>query len=282
MATIKKIITRFGSDPDILSILALATKQSKEFVMAHPEYNLNLWEKIKFWTIWRHRQKNIPLAYLKKHKEFFGLDFYVNKNVLIPRPETELMVEEILKIIKDTKQQINLFDIGTGSGCIPIAVGKNYQADNLKISAIDISRAALRVAKKNSKKHNVKIDFLHGDLLSPIKSSKFTPDSLIIISANLPYLTNKQFQMEPTIQKEPKLALISDDQTGLNIYQRLLEQIKTKLTNTTTSFFIFLEINPEQSVEIKKIINSFLPSTTIEIKKDLAARDRLVIIKRNF
>ncbi|KKS53992.1 MAG: Release factor glutamine methyltransferase, partial [Candidatus Magasanikbacteria bacterium GW2011_GWA2_42_32] len=135
------------------------------------------------------RAKGEPIAYLIGHKEFYGLDFEINKNVLIPRPETELMVEEVVKKIDRLK--IILIDVGTGSGCIPIAILKTIKnTATIKCFAIDISPGAIATAKRNAKKHNVKIKFLHGNLLEPMMSqlTQYSKKNKIIITANLPYL----------------------------------------------------------------------------------------------
>lgn len=262
---------------DIILLTAQAIKKRKEFVLTHPQYKLSFIQYCRLRYYIYLRKNNYPLAYITKHKEFYGLDFYINQSVLVPRSETEMIIDEILKI--KINQNYLLLDIGTGSGCIPIAITKQI---NQKIDTIatDISRSALRIAKKNARKHKVNIKFLQGDLLSPLlKHSLFytAHTSKIIITANLPYLTNKQFNNELSIQKEPKQALIADNKDGLLLYQKLLQQIKQLLTYNL-QITIFLEINPNQAKEIKKIIKQYLPNFNITIKKDLANLDRLVCL----
>lgn len=267
-------------------IKAYVIHKSREFLFANPYFKLNFWQKIRFENLIKQRQKNIPLAYLTKHKEFFGLDFMVNKNVLVPRPDTELMVETALREIQNHKSKIRnllLIDIGTGSGCIPISIMKTSKYKNIKIFAIDISKKALRVAKLNAKKHDVEIDFLHGNLLEPLLNQLQQLQHLqqfeqIIITANLPYLTNEQFQNEPSIQHEPKLALVAKDE-GLALYEKLLQQIKQLLSTLDFRLSTLFEIDPTQTEKIKILIKKYLPEADIEIKKDLAGLDRLVIIK---
>lgn len=267
---------------DIL-IKALASKKTKEYLLAHPEYRLNFWQRCRKKYLLYLKKKGWPLAYLAGHKEFFGLDFLVNIHTLIPRPETELMVEETLRVIlSDNEESLKppiLIDVGTGTGCIPIAIAK--KTTNITIFASDLSRGALCVAKNNAKKNEVKIKFLYGDLLKPFfkKNNNLAiqqfGNSKIIITANLPYLTEKQFASELSIQKEPKKALIADNKNGLSLYKKLLEQIKSlKFSNA----IIFLEIDPSQNVDIKKIIHETIPKAIVEIKNDLAGRDRLVKI----
>ena len=156
-----------------LLLLTKASGKSKEWLLAHPEYK-NFWVLLKYKYYLKKLNQNVPMAYILGHKEFFSLDFLVNKYTLIPRPDTEILVDETIKEISNIQYSISnilMIDIGTGTGCIPITILKKLK--DLKITAIatDISKGALKVARKNAKKHKVKINFLHGDLLSPIFKS---------------------------------------------------------------------------------------------------------------
>ncbi len=194
--------------------------------------------------------------------------------MLIPRPETELMVETTLTEIKNRPAEVTLIDVGVGSGCVPISIGKKSEK-KINILAIDISCLAIRVAKKNAKTHGVDIKFLYGSLLSPLRSANIHTNSDVIITANLPYLTDKQFAEEPSIQREPKIALVAEH-NGLALYEKLLYQTKTVFPNKKIT--LFLEIDPTQTEEIKKIILLLYHEAQIEIKKDLSGLDRLVKI----
>jgi len=270
-------------EPEAIILLSFVIKKPKEYILAHPEYKISLWQKIKFNFFWKKIQSGVPMAYIIGHKEFFNLDFLVNKYTLIPRPDTEILAEETLKEITDNSL---LIDVGTGTGCIPITILKsltNRQTD-LKITtlATDISKRALTMAKKNAKKHDVSIKFLQGDLLSPVfKSLKFFESfQSVIITANLPYLKEEWWKNEPSIQKEPKIALVSDNENGLNIYEQLLTQIvnlKSKIKNQ--KLMVFWEIDPRQSSAIFPLIQKYLPEASIEIIKDLSGFDRIVKIK---
>ena len=164
---------------DLDLLLAKTLHQTKEFIFLHPQYLVSIIQHLHFrWLVYL-KKKGYSVAAIVGHKEFYGLDFLVNKHVLIPRPDTELMVEEAVERIKGTREKeeenIILIDVGTGSGCIPISILKNLTAP-IQTFAIDVSRPALRIAKKNAKKHNVNIQFLHGNLLEPIlKSYKLQP-----------------------------------------------------------------------------------------------------------
>ncbi len=265
----------FITIPDFDLLKARAINKPKEFVFSHPEYKLSIWQKLRLKYFLFLRKKDYSIAAITGHKEFYGLDFFVNKNVLIPRPDTELMVDEVIKIIND---KTILIDVGTGSGCIPISILKNLPKP-IPAYATDISRSALRVAKKNTKKHSVTIKFLHGNLLEPLihNSSFILPTSSIIITANLPYLTEQQFQDEPSIQREPKNALVAKN-NGLAFYEELLSQIKSLFLIHNSSFIILFEIDPSQTEAISKLIKQYLPKNYLEIKKDLSGLDRLVKI----
>jgi release factor glutamine methyltransferase len=155
--------------------------KKKEFLFTYPEKKLTTNQFNKYRALIKRRLNLEPIAYLTGHKEFYGLDFRVNKNVLIPRPETEMMVEETLKLITNNPQPTTIIDIGTGSGCIIIALAKELLNKELGIKdyeffAVDNSEAALVVAQKNAKLHGVekKIKLLKGNLLKPlIHNSKF-------------------------------------------------------------------------------------------------------------
>lgn len=268
-------------------LIAIAIKKDRAYIFTHPEYKLSVFEYLKFLYFFNRTKKEYPLAYLTKQKEFYNIDFIVNKYTLIPRPDTELMVDSVLNKIKaiEVDKKILLIDIGTGSGCIPIAIVKNYNnsikntANNLDIIATDISKQAIKIAKKNAKKHNVKINFLHGNLFQPILNNdciqqyKYTD---IIITANLPYLTKKQFKNEPSIKFEPKSALVSDDKTGLFLYEQLFKQIQKIINTNNSNFYIAIEIDPRHSTQAISLVKKYFKTLKINIKKDLSGFDRLV------
>jgi release factor glutamine methyltransferase len=284
MSTIKQILLKTNlAKLDAELIIAHVLQKPREYVIAHPELKISLLKTWKIKRLFKIRQDNFPLSYITGQKNFFGLDFIVNKNVLIPRPETEIMVETVLEQLKNNNNKNTiLIDIGTGSGCIPISINKSIITSSTistptTFYAVDISKKALDIAKQNAKKHNVNINFLQGDLLKPI-INKLKQNKQIIITANLPYITEKQFQTEPSIQHEPKEALVADNQ-GLALYEKLLKQIQQILLTFNFQLLTYLEIDPDQTEKIKKLIKKYLPEANIEIKKDLCGLDRLVIIK---
>ncbi len=289
------------AEVDIL--IAHVLKKTKEFIIAHPEYKISKFKEWKIKRLITKRAKGIPIAYLTGYKEFFGLDFLVNKHTLIPRPETELIVEAVLSAFPpllgegqggvEGQRKIILIDIGTGSGCIPISILKssNLQSSILTY-ATDISKPALKIARKNAQIHNVDITFLHGNLLEPfLKNYELLPArrSLseggatgyeLVITANLPYLTQEQFDTESTIQHEPIGALVTDDD-GLQLYKELLGQIKKLLsTFDFIDFTTFFEIDPSQTEKLSNYIQTIFPNSKIEIIKDGMKNDRVAKISR--
>ncbi len=263
-------------------LLAYVLKKPREFLIAHPEVKISKLQETRYkYLSWKLR-RGYPLAHLTGHREFYGLDFLVNKHTLVPRPETELMVELAVQAIKSQKLQVKscvLIDVGTGSGCIPISIQRtlNKEQGASECIAIDISKPALRVAKKNAKKHGTNITFLHGNLLQPLTNhrSLFTDHCSLTITANLPYLTKSQFDSEPSIQKEPYSALVADD-NGLALYKELLEQIKLFVTRYRLQVTLFMEIDPAQTVSLTTHCTEQFPHGTIMTHKDLLGHDRIV------
>lgn len=219
-----KKITSADLDAEVL--LSHTLKKSREYLFTHPEASLSTYQLKSFRNLIARRGKHEPVAYLTSHKEFYGLDFIVNKSVLIPRPETENLVEAVIREVGYKKWTIA--DIGTGSGCIAIALKKNLP--KCKVLATDKSAAALKVAKKNVLKHQVKIQFKQGNLLEPIKNLKID-----IIVANLPYLDdNMKNLLKSSDSKgliyEPPMAL-KGGPDGYDIYRQFykqLQQLKNK------------------------------------------------------
>jgi release factor glutamine methyltransferase len=194
------------------------------------------------------------------------------------------MVEEVLKQIRSRKSEVGsliLIDVGTGSGCIPISIIKTVKHENMKAYAIDISKPALQVAQKNAKIHEVNINFLYGNLLEPflktLNSISEIPNS-IVITANLPYLTQEQFNNESSIQHEPYSALVTEEQ-GLKLYKELLKQLQQLLSAGKFQLTIFFETDPSQTTLIISEIKKSLPAAQIEVVPDLAGRDRVVCFK---
>jgi len=255
---------------DLDLIISGVLKKSREFVLAHSEYVIptlkikNLKLKIL------RRMRSEPLAYILGSREFYGLNFKVTPATLIPRPETELLVEEVLQLHPKNKK---IIDIGTGSGNIIVTLAKNILTENTFIG-IDISPKALAIAKQNAKTNAVaeKIKFIHGNLLDKVENI----DNSIII-ANLPYLSQEIYSATlPTVKKyEPKSALFSPKK-GLDHYEKLLQQIyNLRVTSYELHVTTLMEISPEQKTDLQKIIKNYFPKAQVEFKKDLTNRWRV-------
>lgn len=260
-------------DAEVLILRSLKQKNkrtkeqiTKSFLYTNPEFKLSQTIQKKFKKLIKKRAVGIPVAYLTHHKEFFGLDFYVDKNVLIPRPETELLVEEALKYVKKKKK---ILDIGTGSGCIIIAMAVNSKPliDN-KYYATDISQKALKIARKNAKINKVKIHFIKSNLFKNIpKNLKFD-----IIIANLPYLDPRWIDAE--LLNESRASL-DGGKNGLAIINNFLSQAKNYLKKNGK---IILEIDPRQKESTKKSAKNYFSSKNVTLKKDLSGSPRVIII----
>ena len=204
-----------------------------------------------------------PVQYIVGDVDFYGNIIKVDKRVLIPRFETEGLVEIALSYLTNTN--IDVVDLGTGSGCIPITLKKKLS--NINIDAVDISRDALDVAIENAKLNNVDINFIEGDMLKPL-NKKY--DCII---SNPPYIAYDEDVMEIVKNNEPNNALYADND-GLYFYEEILKNCKNYLKE---KYYIFFEIGYSQGERIKEIALKYL-NCNVEIKKDLQGFDRYVII----
>jgi release factor glutamine methyltransferase len=204
-----------------------------------------------------------PSAYITGHREFYGLDFRVNPSVLIPRPESELLVETALDIAKNRPLSI-IADIGTGSGAIAISLALGLP--RAKIYATDISAAALEVALANCRQHGVsgRVRLLEGNLLEPL------PEPVDIIVANLPYVS--QSELAPRF--EPPLAL-DGGTDGTKIIEQLCQQVGGKLK---AGGWLLLEIGQGQRATVVAILHNIFPEGEIEVIPDLGGIERLVCL----
>jgi release factor glutamine methyltransferase len=230
-------------------------------------------------------QLTAPKQYKQGFTEFYKLKLKLTPDVLIPRPETELIIDFVLSaignnpqlgfksslILKPTNHPFTIVDIGTGSGCIPIAIAKN--SSNVKLVAIDISSKALEVAKQNAILQGVtrKVFFVENNLLNNFKQS---PD---IITANLPYIpTARLMHIDPMVKDfEPKLAL-DGGYDGFELYRQLFAQMKNQ--NIKPKLF-FGEIDEAQNEIAKQEVKRYFPEAKYEIVKDLSKKDRFLMIQ---
>ncbi len=265
---------------DFFVILSHLTDQEKVFLLAHPEYPLSAETEAQARLYLNRRLKHEPVAYLTGHKEFYGRDFQVTPATLIPRPETEHMVEHVLALMNHG-EGIDIIDIGTGSGNIIITLAKEiekmYPVSDIQYYALDISEDALTVAKMNALHHDIakKISFLKSDLLDQFP----TPNEMnhhAIITANLPYLSHRIYDESDYDVRdyEPKSALESGTD-GLDHYRRLLPELAV-LREHYQSLTFFLEISPEQDEALTALIRAHLAPTNLQILPDYSGRSRLI------
>ena len=277
--TINQIINNCKLGPEEgLSLLSFIEQKPIVVLLTHLEQRVTAYNFQKFRILEKRRLNNWPFAYLTGQKEFFGLNFQVNKNVLIPRPETELIVEEIIKeVINQPNITRFIIDLGTGSGAIIVSLAKNIKQTNIKFFASDISQSALRIAKKNAKGNSVnkRIKFFRGNLLKPVIKNLKNKD--LIITANLPYLTKAQIKKSPSISREPKLAL-DGGPGGLKYYEELFKQLRDI---SYRSLFLMIEIDPTQTTKIKSLAKKYFSLADLEMQLDLAGRQRFAIIKKS-
>ncbi|MDD3268816.1 MAG: peptide chain release factor N(5)-glutamine methyltransferase [Syntrophomonadaceae bacterium] len=245
-------------------LLARVLEKDRVFLYAHYDQPVNSQEREKYRHFIQRRLKGEPAAYIAGHKEFMSLDFKVSPAVLIPRPETELLVEKVLELAM-VQNNPRICDVGTGSGAIAVSLAVYCPA--AQIYASDISAAALVIARENALRHQARVQFVQGDLLAPLQAE----GGFDIIVANLPYISEAEFQtLEAGIREyEPASALIAPGD-GLDIYRRWLPQASQLLKDDG---YLLFEIAPQQSTQALEMLEGFAEVAVIE---DLAGRQRLV------
>lgn len=216
-------------------------------------------------------KKGYPIQYLIGYVNFYGNDIIVNKNVLIPRPETEMLVEQTIKRIKERKlEQSKVLDICTGSGCIAITLKK--EIPSLEVFASDISFKALNVAVKNFNKNGVKIYYKRSNLFKKLKKDTFD-----VIISNPPYISKKE-EIESIVKdNEPSLALFSKDNGLYHLKQIIIEGYQ----HLNSNGFIALEIGYLQEKPLKEFLTKKLKTIKFEFKKDLSNKTRYLFIYKN-
>jgi len=259
-------------DAQILLCHVLHVERSTLY--AYPERELTPVEEQQYVALITRRAQGEPVAYLAGHKEFYGLDFVVDRRVLIPRPETELLVETALQVCRQKIAAGSMpivADIGTGSGAIPVALAVN-EPRLPYLYATDISGDALAVAALNCQRHHVeqRVLLLQGDLLAPL------PEPVDVLTANLPYVgTGETALLTPDVYDyEPHLALFSGPE-GLDLIERFLKDVATS-TKLKANAVILLEIGYQQRERLSRVIDTLWPQAKLSVYKDYAGWDRLL------
>lgn len=217
----------------------------------------------------KRRIKGEPIQYILGKTEFMGLELKVNPNVLIPRPETEILVETVIKYAGKEKLT-RILDLGTGSGCIAISLFKNLV--NPEIDACDISAKALELAKENSALHSAKINFIQSDLFGSLSNKKYD-----IIVSNPPYVEEDQIiKLQPELQFEPRIALAAGAD-GLDFYRRIISKASDHLRSNG---LLIVEIGFGQVEPLKKIFNDSNKFKITEVAKDYNNIDRVIAARK--
>lgn len=262
-------------DLDASVLIAHVINKPRTWVMAHPEFTLTTEQQMQLNESLTRLENGEPFPYVLGHWEFFGLDFDITPDVLIPRPETELLVEKAIVWLQESKVRRTIADIGTGSGVIAVSLAVNVP--DADILATDISSIALQVAKRNAEKISVinNIEFVECDLL-PNKSTfenRHLPFDLIC--ANLPYIPTETLSHLSVFGREPTVAL-DGGADGLDLFRKLLNIAPDWLAPNA---LILLEIEATLGIQVLNLAYDMFGQAEIHLHKDLTGRDRLLEIR---
>jgi release factor glutamine methyltransferase len=270
LASVSEILNPFSDTPflDASVLLANMLGKSRTWILAHPEAPIPLDQRQLVDNAILRLVAGEPLPYVIGHWEFYGLDFQLNAATLIPRPETELLVEKALEWLKEHPGPCMAADVGTGSGCIAVALA--YHMTELQVIATDISAFALRAAKANAIRHNVasRVAFVQGNLMESIEAS------FDIIGANLPYIPTRTLHMLDVYKSEPELAL-DGGADGLNLIRSLLAQAPERLNRNGR---LLVEIEMNQPAAATSMAKAVFPNSEVHVFPDLAGKDRLLVV----
>lgn len=290
------------ADIKLKILIEYVFKISKEKLILKYKDEINNKKVEEFRNLLKKLENGIPIQYIINNQEFMGLNFYVDEDVLIPQPDTEVLVEEVIKYCNElrnnepedketnkdykeniekepiinkedkniNKKTIKILDLCTGSGIIGISIYKYLE--NVEIYASDISQKALNIAEKNTNLNNAKINFINSDMFENIHIKDFD-----IIVSNPPYIESKVIKrLSKEVQNEPKLAL-DGGEDGLKFYRSILENAKDYLRKNGA---IFLEIGYDQKEKIEEILKSYKIYKETKCIKDFGGNNRVIIIKK--
>lgn len=261
-------------DLDASVLLAHIINKPRTFVMAHPELTLTEEQKAQLDESLRRLEQGEPFPYVLGHWEFFGLNFEVTPDVLIPRPETELLVEKAIVWLQESKVRRTIADVGTGSGAIAISLA--FNVPDAEILATDISSKALQVAKRNAIKHGVnnRIEFVECDLLPTQSAITKRQSQIDLLCANLPYIPTETLSHLSVFGREPTVAL-DGGADGLVLFRRLLNIAPDWLAPNS---LILLEIEATLGMPVLNLAYDMFGQAEIQLHQDLTGRDRLLEI----
>ena len=262
------------TEPNIKArlIMQYVLNKPREYLLVYDKEILMLRQEVNYFKAIKKLCQGIPIQHITHRQEFMKMTFYVDENVLIPRQDTEILVEEVIKIAKKINAK-KILDLCTGSGAIAISLAKYIE--NSEITAVDISSKALNIAKINSKNNNVEnqITFIESDLYKNLPKEKYD-----IIVSNPPYIKKEIIKkLDKEVQKEPKLAL-DGGYDGLDFYRKIVSKADEYLK---FHGYLCLEIGYDQKEEVEEIINKQEKYIDTYCKKDLCDNDRVIVTKLN-
>ncbi len=249
------------------SLLAFSLQKDKTFLIAHSGYNLSNEEENQFLNFIERRAKREPFQHITGKQEFYGFDFFVTKDVLIPRPETEIIVENAIEILQ-TIENPNFCEVGVGSGCISVSILKNIK--NAQAIGLDISEKALEIAEKNTRFHGVfdRLILKQSDVFGVLRGEKFD-----LIATNPPYIPQEDFAtLQPEVRDfDPQIAL-TDGKNGLSIIEKIISDSPKFLKSRG---FLLMEIGINQADSVKEMFSKKIWQT-VEILPDFQTIPRTV------
>ena len=262
------------TEPNIKSrlIMQFVLNKPREYLVVYDKEKLTLRQEVNYFKAIKKLCQGIPIQHITNRQEFMKMTFFVDENVLIPRPDTEILVEEVIKIAKKINAK-KILDLCTGSGAIAISLAKYIDKSN--ITAVDISDKALNVAKLNAKNNEVedRITFVESDLFKNLKKEKYD-----IIVSNPPYIKKEVLKkLDKEVQKEPKLAL-DGGYDGLDFYRKIINKAEEYLK---FNGYLCFEIGYDQKEDVENLLKEQEKYINITCKKDLCDNDRVVIAKLN-
>ncbi len=267
----KKVLEEHGigdASVDAWILLEHITEISRAMYYVNPKQEITSEQKIQYEYFIEQRARRIPLQHLTKEQEFMGLTFEVNEKVLIPRQDTEILVETVLE---DLEPNMRVLDVCTGSGCILISLLKMLQdgrgQDTVKGVGVDISKEALEVAEKNARKHNTEAVFLQSDLFESVEGM------YDIIVSNPPYIKTEEIEkLEDEVKLHDPMLALDGKEDGLYFYRKIIKESRKYLKKNGKLYF---EIGHTQGEEVKTLMEE-AGFSDVRVKKDLAGLDRVV------